>query len=129
MLGAEELYRLAGQAEAACLAGDVDGAARLTTLLAALLQRLHESAAAAFNAARVRTEEAGLASIGNLEPHALAHLVDLLRRQSLSAVARFNTLAPKLRLLLGKSTYDLVRGHMDNLEFNDAATVLAASRQ
>jgi PAS domain S-box-containing protein len=129
ILGAKAIYQLAGEVEAACVAGDADRASRLTTNLAALLQRLHTCAAVTFKEGRVQSDEVGLESGGELEPYALTELVDLLRRQSLSAVDRFSTLAPQLRLLLGKSTFETVRCHMDNLEFNDAATALEASQQ
>jgi diguanylate cyclase (GGDEF)-like protein/PAS domain S-box-containing protein len=128
ILGAREVGLMAGEVEAACLAGEVDRASRLTADLAVLLHRLQASTAVTFDAARLRSHEAGLPGIAELEPSALAELVDLLRLQSLSAVDRFSTLTPKLRLLLGKNRYELVRGHMVNLEFSDAATALAASQ-
>ncbi|MDB4882145.1 MAG: multi-sensor hybrid histidine kinase [Gemmatimonadetes bacterium] len=129
ILGAKAIYQLAGEVEAACKAGDVDRVSRLTTNLAALLQRLHESAAPTFSAAWAQAEQPGSGTNGELEPHALAELVDLLRRQSLSAVDRFSALTPTLRRRLSASTYELVRGHIDNLEFNHAATALEASQR
>jgi len=128
MLGAKAIHQLAGEAEAACVAGEVDLASDLAASLAALLQRLKESAAPALNASYGNTEEE-VASEEELEPRALADLVDLLRQQSLSAMDRFRTISPQLRRHLSASSYELVRDHIDNLQFSDAATALEESQR
>jgi hypothetical protein len=92
------------------------------------LQRLRQSAAPALVAARAEPEEAPPAGGGDLEPQVLTDFVDLLRQQSLSAVDRFSSLSPQLRRFLSKSSYELVRDHMDKL-FGDAAEALEASQR
>ena len=67
MLGAKAIQQLAGEAEAACAAGEVERAARLATRLATMLQRLEQSAAPVFEAARAQAEDAALTSGGELE--------------------------------------------------------------
>jgi PAS domain S-box-containing protein len=128
MLGAGEIQRIAGEAETACLAGEAGLASDLTTTLATMLHQLHESAAPAWTAAQAEFDELALAGGGELEPQRLRDLVDLLRQQDLSALDRFNAISPQLRRLLGKSSYELVRGRLDNLHFHDAADLLEASQ-
>jgi len=86
MLGAKSIQQLAGEAEAACAAGEVERASRLATRLATMLQRLHQSAAPVFMPARAQAEGAALPSGDEVEPQVLADIVVLLRQQSLSAV-------------------------------------------
>ena len=128
MLGAKAIHLLAGEAEAACVAGEVDLASDLAASLAALLQRLKECAAPALNASYANTKEE-VASGVELEPQALTDLVGLLRQQSLSAMDRFRSISPQLRRLLSTSSYELVRDHIDNLQFSDAATALEESQR
>jgi PAS domain S-box-containing protein len=127
MLGAKEIHGLCGEAEAACVARDQGRAVELTARLIELLQRLREDTAEELVAARDGVTDAEPASGAPLAPRDLADLVDLLRRQSLSATERFNALAPQLRRLLSKSSYDIVRNHVDNLQYNDAAEALASN--
>jgi CheY-like chemotaxis protein len=129
MLGAKAIQQLAGAAEAACVAGEVTRAARLAKRLAAALQRLRQSAEPALMAAQAPSEEVALPSDDELEPQVVADLVDLLRQQSLSAMDRFSSISPQLRRLLSKGSYELVRDHMDNLQFSDAAKALEASQR
>ena len=54
----------------------------------------------------------------------MVDLIDLLRQQSLSAMDRFSSISRQLQSLLGKESYELVRDHVDNLRFSDAANAL-----
>ena len=55
-----------------------------------------------------------------------AGLLDLLRRQSLSAVDRFTAIEPALRRHLSERTCERMRRQIDNLKFNGAADALEA---
>jgi hypothetical protein len=59
------------------------------------------------------------------EPIGLDELLGLLRRQNLSALARFDSIAPELQERLGDNAFQNVREHIDNLRFSEAATALA----
>ena len=128
MLGAAAIQQLAGEAEAACAAGEVDRATHLATRLAALLQRRQRSAAATLAANPAKSEEEAPLVGATIEPQALADLIDLLRQQSLSAMDRFSSLSRPLQCVLGKESYELVRSHIDNLQFSDAANALEETR-
>jgi PAS domain S-box-containing protein len=124
MLGAKSIHQLAGEAEAACVAGEAERARHLTTALATQIQMLRQCAAPLLKTVQAQAEEPATALADEWEPRLLAQLVDLLREQSLSALDHFRSLSPQLRRLLGKDSYELVRGHMDNLKFSDAAKAL-----
>jgi CheY-like chemotaxis protein len=126
ILGAKAIQTLAADAEAACNAGRGKQAAHLAMQLATQLQQMRQSAAPVFEAARTQAAEAAQPGGGEFDPQDLADFVGLLHRQSLSATNRFSALSPQLVRLLGKDAYEIVRGHMDNLEFSDAATALLA---
>ena len=126
ILGAKAIQQLAGDTEAACAAGEVEHAACLASNLAELLRRLRQSAAPAFI---VPFEEEALPRGVELKPQDLADFVDLLRQQSLSAIDRFGSISPQLRRLMSKESYELVRDHIDKLQFGDAATTLEASQR
>jgi len=123
MLGASEIRRLAIEGNAACKAGERDRAAELTARVAAELRTLSASAAPILEAARADAE-ALQPSEAPLEPKALAHLVDLLRRQSLSALDCFSNMAPQMRRFLGKDTYAQVSEYIDDLQFTEACSVI-----
>jgi PAS domain S-box-containing protein len=124
LLGAKAIQRLAGDAEAACAASEVELAVQLAKRIAAQLQRMRRSAATAFKAARGSAERTAPPRDSELEPHAIADFVNLLRQQSLSAVDRFSFISPLLLRLLGKDLFDLVGNCIDNLQFSDAADAL-----
>jgi PAS domain S-box-containing protein len=124
MLGAKKIQQLAGEAEAACTAGEIDRATYLAARLAALLKRLRRSAAPALAAGSAGTEEEALLVGAKIEPQVLADLIDLLRRQNLSAMDRFSSVSRQLQCQLGKESYELIRNQIDNLEFTDAANAL-----
>jgi PAS domain S-box-containing protein len=123
-LGATAIQRLAGEAEAAYAAGEADRATGLATTLAGLLQELRRSAAAALAADPAETEKEVPPVGAGIEPQAVVDLIELLRQQSLSAMDRFSSISRQLHSLLGKESYELVRNHVDNLRFNDAANAL-----
>ena len=76
-----------------------------------------------------QAEDPSAATIGDrLEPQALADFVGLLRQQSMSAMERFSELSPRLQRLLSKGSFDLVRQHIDNLQFSDAANAREAGQ-
>ncbi|WP_457447000.1 PAS domain S-box protein [Roseateles sp. P5_E4] len=126
-LGAREIHQLAGEAETACAAGNVERFGDLATRLAIKLHRLGECVAPLLVTAPAQAEDPSAATGGDsLEPQVLADFVGLLRQQSMSAIERFNGLAPQLQRLLSKGTFELVRQHIDDLQFSDAADALEA---
>jgi len=128
MLGAKAIQQLAGEAEAACAANETERAQALTARLCIELQRLNQNALPALAAARAKAEELPLAGAGELELQLVADLIGLLRQQSLSAMDRFNSISPQLRRHMTKDSYEIVRKHIDNLQFSDAALALEASQ-
>jgi HPt (histidine-containing phosphotransfer) domain-containing protein len=128
MLGAKAVQQVAGEAETACVAGEIELARQLGATLEAMLQRLRRSAAPAFTAAREAGDEPAPAGGAELDPQLLVDLVHLLREQNLAAIDSFSAISPQLRRLLGKTSYDRVCGHMANLRFDDAANTLQPSR-
>jgi PAS domain S-box-containing protein len=129
MLGAKVIHQLAGEAEAACAAGELERSVQLVTTLSTKLERLRELAAPALLViASAQIKDASLTVGDALEPQVLADLVSLLRRQSMSAIERFSGLSPQLQRLLSKSSFERVREHVDNLQFSDAANALEAGQ-
>jgi HPt (histidine-containing phosphotransfer) domain-containing protein len=126
MLGAKAVQQLAGEAEAACNASDLARAAELAQHLAAQLQQLDRSASHVLVATSTPPEAASAVNAGKFEPPGLADLLDLLHKQDLAALARFDALALQLRAWLGQETYELVRVCLDDLNFTDAADALMA---
>ena len=127
MLGASAVHQFASEAEAACAKGDAARAAQLVASLRAELRLLHQNASPLFAPKRVQSEEPAKMNGGQLASPDMADLVDLLRCQSLVAMERFNVLSPQLRPILGSESYDLVRSHIDNLRFGEAALVLVGN--
>jgi PAS domain S-box-containing protein len=127
LLGAKAIQKLAGDAEAACLAGEAGQAAQLMKGIAAQLQGLRRGSARLLKTTRAPIEVAAVPGDDAIEPRVLADLVHLLREQNLSAIERFSVMSPMLLRLLGKDLFDLVGDRMDNLRFDDAADTLEAS--
>jgi PAS domain S-box-containing protein len=129
MLGAREIQRLAGEAEAACRAGDAQRAAELVISVRQQLQALANSAQPILEAARLAAHDSELQdptpASDSVEPHSLANLIHLLREQSLSATECFSALAPALRRQLGKEAFESLKQQIENLQFAAAADVLA----
>ena len=128
MLGAKAIQQLAGEAETACAANETERAQALTARLCIELQRLNRNALPALAAARAKAEELPSAGAGELEPQMVTDLIGLLRQQSLSAMDRFDSISPRLRRHMTKGSYEIVRKHIDNLQFSDAALALEASQ-
>jgi hypothetical protein len=77
---------------------------------------------AAARAAAEAVERSGAA----LPPGALVDLIDLLRRQSLSALDCFGKIAPQLQTYLGRDAYARVSDFIDNLQFTEACGMIEA---
>ncbi len=127
MLGARAIQQLAGDAEVACAAGDIVRAARIATHLVEQLAKLSENTTLISKALPTQPALRELPNDGELDPHDLADLIQLLRRQNLSAMARFKFLAPQIRSMLGTHAYSGVRDHIDSLRFEQAARLLEQS--
>jgi len=123
MLGAARIRQLAIEANDACKAGSRERAADLTAQLAAELHTLNASAAPILEAARADAEAVEPGG-PPLEPRDIGDLIDLLRRQSLSALDCFNIMAPQMRRYLGKDTYAQVSEYIDNLRFTEACSLI-----
>ena len=128
MLGAKDIQQLAGEAEAASIAGDVENAALLASRLAAALDRLGRSAAAVLPATPSPVEDESARDGGEVGAEALAEFLSLLQQQRLSAMDRFKILSPALRWQLGKDVHDRLKTCIENLQFTEAAAVLEASQ-
>lgn len=124
MLGAKAIFKLAGEVEATCASGEIERAKILVNKLAIELQRVRSSAEHVFVAAS--PDSGGGASTVDvaLEPHLIVELDTLLRQQNPAALDRFRAIAAQLRKTLGSVSYDVMRRHIDNLEFDDAANEL-----
>jgi PAS domain S-box-containing protein len=129
MLGAKGIHRLAGEAEVAAREGDRLRVQYLATRLGRQLGALRDSAALALAEPRPEPGSLPLPVDTGLEPEALADLLELMRRQSLSAIDRFASMSPQLRQALGAGSYDIVREHVEKLNFSDAAELLDPSRR
>ncbi len=124
LLGAKAIQRLAGEAEAACVGGDVALAGPLAQDLASELHRLRQSAEPAFQSRQAPAEEVPVQGGDPLEMDALTELVGLLRQQKLSAMDRFKALSPQLRSHFSRGAYERVAEYLDSLRFSDAADIL-----
>jgi len=123
VLGAKAIQQLAAEAEQAGAAGNLGSLRELTARLAVQLHQLSLSAAAMLAAAPPPAADAAPDEEW-LDPRQLVELVQSLRLQNLSALKRFNSVAPQLRRILGSTSFDLVRQHMDRLQFDEAANAL-----
>ena len=128
MLGAHAIRDLARRAEAACRSRELDA---VVTHMAGLVARLDE-----LRQVVTRLEEkpwppidAAPNALSVPDGDALDALVDLLRQQSLAAIGRFISISDQLRGMLSESAYDVVRDHMNNLRYIDAADALDAIRR
>ena len=128
-LGAKTIHLLAGEAEVACAAGEIRRAAHLASTLGPQLKRLRQCAAHALMDIPLKTDDTALPDGGNLGSQIVTDLVVLLRRQSLSATERFGSISPQLQRLLGADSYELVRSHMEHLQYTDAADALEACQR
>ncbi len=122
-LGAKSIEDLAGRVESACRKGEAKLAAQLIKQLALKFERLIYDVRMRLGSPTFvpdsRPEDGEV-----LAPAELDELSALLEAQSLSALDRFDTLAPRLKRLLGKEAFARLRGDIDSLEFNDALQTL-----
>jgi hypothetical protein len=95
----------------------------LAAELTVQLQRLQHNAIPVLEAARTADEIAAPGD-GELKDSQLVDFIRILRQQSLSALHRFAPIAPHLRTLLGQDSFEIIREHMDNLRFVEAADAL-----
>jgi len=124
MLGAKVIQELAAEAEATAFAGEWELSARLGARLVAEMQRLVRSAAPTLHAQPAAPAPTLTAGDDQLDPLLVAELVKLLRQQNLQATDRFAALGPQLQRRLGQVSYALMRDHVAELRFEDAAYVL-----
>jgi PAS domain S-box-containing protein len=127
-LGATAIGQLAGEAEAACRAGDVERSASIATGLRSALRALREAAASVWMVEPASSVDLAVSSEA-IEPRVLTELAALLRQQSMSAVDRFKALSPQLRGILGKPAYDTLSDHVDSLRFGEAAKAIVKLQQ
>jgi len=134
MLGAKAIHQLAIDTRASCVAQQYESAENLSNALAVQLRRLRASAAPIFEAERQQAElaeqaeQAAPPAEGVIEQQRLLDLVHELRQQNLSALQHFGDIESHLRRHIGKPAFDVLREHMDNLRFIEAAQVLEESQ-
>jgi HPt (histidine-containing phosphotransfer) domain-containing protein len=128
MLGASAIQRLASEIEAASLEGGRNRVMPLATALSTHLQALRSAAAAALQDDPTQTGQSGWVSSVAIDPQALADFISMLRLHNMSAIDSFNAQLPQLRRLLSQHSYDIVRGHIENLKFDEAARLLEAAK-
>jgi PAS domain S-box-containing protein len=127
MLGAKAVHAMAGEVEAACLAGDFARAAELSGRLSSALLLLSKNARPVIAAERIRADNLLSRGAAPIAPSLFKELTDLLREQSLAAVDCFRSLAPQLRESMGQALYEQVRLHIDNLQFEEASDLLEST--
>ncbi|MEP6620662.1 MAG: PAS domain-containing protein [bacterium] len=130
-LGVMEIYRMAGEAEQSCMAGDgVHARVLAETIVQALVALRTAVSAAAVSAGAGVSDVAPVAQSGAgaqrrdvaLEVRAL---VLQLRERDLDALEQFREIADELRVRMGNESFERVSQHVDTLEFDAAAMELA----
>jgi PAS domain S-box-containing protein len=127
MLGAVDVARLAGAAEQALRSGDDPGLGAALQALATGLRRLRDASAEFLARHAGPDDEApadGPANAPPLQAEDLRDLAELLRRQDLAALDRFQILGPALRGAWGAERYRRARAAVDELQFRQALEVL-----
>jgi HPt (histidine-containing phosphotransfer) domain-containing protein len=125
LLGAHAIHAIATQAEAAWMAGEIERAVDLSMQLGSDLQSLRQRALAAFAGTALPAAPPD-SHADELEPGGMSELLVLLRGQNLSAVSRFKAMEPALRRHLSAGAYESARGHVEQLQFTEAADQLEA---
>jgi CheY-like chemotaxis protein/HPt (histidine-containing phosphotransfer) domain-containing protein len=123
-LGALSIQHAAAKAEQACRDRQTATAATLVGEVSDALAFLRQAAEPVLLASRNEPDSNDAGSTESLEPEALAELRLQLRQFDPSAVARFKTLAPQLKRLLGPDTFSRLQRRIDNLEFSEAVSTL-----
>jgi HPt (histidine-containing phosphotransfer) domain-containing protein len=128
-LGATAIQRLAAETELTCRAGKADQTAHLVSAVAHQLHQLQRSAAATLTASTARVIAGDVPPDAPpdaaLDPAQLAALLQSLRQLDLAAVPRFAALSPQLRRRLGTDSYQTLHKQIEDLQFADAAAMLA----
>ncbi|BDI03557.1 PAS domain-containing hybrid sensor histidine kinase/response regulator [Sphaerotilus microaerophilus] len=127
MLGAVDVARLAGAAEQAMRSGDDPGLDAALQALATGLRCLRDASAEFLARHAEPDDEApadGPANAPPLHTEDLRELAELLRRQDLAALDRFQILSPALRGAWGAERYRRARAAVDELQFRQALEVL-----
>ncbi len=126
-LGAASVQRLANDIESALKSGQpaVDVAPQLATLVGDLTALIARIAAHAGPTASSADRVEDVAGQQNLDPDSLSDLEDLLRSQDLAALDRFLSLTAPLQSHFGKTKFERLRSALDNLQFTEAARLLA----
>ena len=120
-LGAKEIHRVAGQAEAAYLAQDAAQAERLARQIGTQLGRLGKDAASLFEGP---APDDDAAASGEDDPQALIAFTRLLRQHSLAALDELPRVGPLLRRALGRTSFGVLRDLVENLSFEEAAEMV-----
>ena len=128
MLGASTIQRLASEIEAVSLEGGLERVTLLATALSTHLQALRRAAAEALRDDPNQTSQTVQEISTAIDPQALADFIGMLRMHNMSAVDSFNSQLPQLRGLLSQHSYEIVRDHISNLKFDEAARLLEAAK-
>jgi CheY-like chemotaxis protein len=129
MLGAKTVHALAAEIEAACLHGDIGHAAELHGRLSNEILLVNKSARSSIAAERARADSVLLTGAPPTAPSPFKELNALLRKQSLAAVESFESLSPRIRQSLGQANYEQLRSYIDNLQFEEASTLLESAQR
>lgn len=125
-LGAIAIADHAARAEAASEMGDLAECARLAAAIGSALDALRDSIAEAEAqpATGLARDEIPPSSLDHHGQADLRELARLLRQQSRAGLRLYDTAEPALRQLLGGEAARILRAHIDNLRFADAAKVV-----
>jgi HPt (histidine-containing phosphotransfer) domain-containing protein len=121
-LGAKSIAALAGQVEQACQQAQAEALAPLRAQLGEQTRQLQAASAGWLQAPTEPPPTEGGAPA--LDAQRLNELVQALRVANLDGLDLFEALAPALRPLFDASTFERLTGHMENLEFEQALSVL-----
>ena len=121
-LGAKSIATLAGQIEMACQQDQAEAVAPLLAQLGEATRQLQVAAVAWLQAAPEPPPTEGGAA--PLDPQRLAELVRALQVADLEGLDLFETLAPSLSPLFDAPTFERLRAHVENLEFDQALVVI-----
>jgi len=127
MLGATNVMRLAGAAEAALQGGrPAHSVESILNQLALALTTLREEAELRLEPQPERDADAGatVAHRPNMGSEDIDELCAMLESQNLAALDKFRLLSPSLSALVGTVRFDRLRDAIDNLDFQLGAQLL-----
>ncbi|MBX9832921.1 MAG: response regulator, partial [Burkholderiaceae bacterium] len=126
-LGAKGIAALAGQLEVACQQDQTEAVSPLLIRLAEATEQVRVASADWLRApVEPLPTEAGAPP---LDPERLAELVRALQDANLSGLDLFEALEPSLRPLFDALTFQRLQGHVENLEFDQAVSILLVAAQ